>query len=125
MSLFSCSSPDFLLISSIAYVKITPEGNYLLKSLGQALEDTLKSEGVKVEMNTLKGALKIQNAQNKYILDNDLTDLVGIKRPWQTINLVQRFSSFSNSLVDWIFWDNKENVFNGNALTFPDSPLIG
>lgn len=115
MSLFSCSSPDFLLISSIAYVKITPKGNYLLKSLGQALEDSLKSEGAKVEMNkgALKGALKIQNAQNKYILDNDLTDLIRIKRPWQTINLVKRFSSFSNSLVDWIFWDNKENVFNG------------
>ena len=62
-----------------ATVKITPKVNYLLKRLGQALQDTLKSERVKVEMNTLKGTLEIHNPQNKYILlDNDLTDL-GIK----------------------------------------------
>ena len=62
-----------------ATVKITPKGNYLLKSLGQALQDTLKSERVKVEMNTLKGTLEIHNPQNKHILlDSDMTDL-GIK----------------------------------------------
>ena len=95
-----------------ATVKITPKGNYLLKSLGQALEDTLKSEGVKVEMNTLKGALKIQNAQNKNILDNDLTDLVGIKRPLQTINLVKRFV-IHQLLCPLDLFDKNENVFNG------------
>ena len=34
---------------------IIPEGYYSLKSLGKAPQDTLKREGVKVEMNTPEG----------------------------------------------------------------------
>ena len=35
-------------------VKTISEGNYSFKSLGQALQHTMKSEGVKFDMNTLK-----------------------------------------------------------------------
>ena len=95
-----------------ATVKITPKVNYLLKRLGQALQDTLKSERVKVEMNTLKGTLEIHNPQNKDILlDNDLTDL-GIKWPLQTINLVKRFV-IHQLLCRLDLFDKNENVFNG------------
>ena len=46
-----------------------------------ALQDTFKSEGEKVEMNTLRRVLEILNPQNKHILlDNDLADLLEIKR---------------------------------------------
>ena len=41
-----------------AIVKRISEGNYSLKSLGQDLQDALKSEGVKVEMNTPQGVRK-------------------------------------------------------------------
>ena len=50
-------------------VKRISEGNYWLKSLGQALHDTLKSDGVKVEMNTPKGGiLKISISSKIHIL---------------------------------------------------------
>lgn len=42
-------------------VKTIPEGNDSLKSLGEALEDGLKNEGVKVQMNTSRGSLEIHN----------------------------------------------------------------
>ena len=35
---------------------IIPEGYYSLQSLGKAPQDTLKREGVKVEMNTPEGS---------------------------------------------------------------------
>ena len=46
----------------------------------------LKSVGVKVEMNTPRGVLEIHSPQNKHILlDDDLADLLGLKRRLQTI----------------------------------------
>ena len=47
-----------------ATVKRVSEGNYSLKRLGQALQDALKSVGVKVEINTPRGVLEIHSPQN-------------------------------------------------------------
>ena len=47
-----------------ATVRRISESNYSPKSLGQALQDTLESEGVKVEMNTPKGVVETHNPQN-------------------------------------------------------------
>ena len=63
-------------------MKRVSEGNYSLKSLGC----DLKSVGVMVEMNTPRGVLEIHSPQNKHILlDDDLADLLGLKRRLQTI----------------------------------------
>ena len=60
-------------------------------------------------MNTLRGVLEILDPQNKHILlDNDLADLLGIKRRFQTINL-------SNYLVNCDLLDKNENAFNGES----------
>lgn len=95
-------------------VKTIPEGNYSLKSLGEALEDRLKNEGVKVQLNASRASLEIKNPQNKKILlDNDLPGLLGIKRRLQKINFVKTFSSFNNYLVRCDLLDENENLFNG------------
>ena len=72
-----------------------PGGDYSLKTHTTSLfKNTRKSEGLKVEMNTLRGVLEILDPQNKHILlVNDLADLLGIKRRFQTINLSKRFKS--------------------------------
>lgn len=64
--------------------KKIPESNYSLSSLGLALQETLKSEGGMVQMNTLNGGLEMHNPRNKKIIrDNDLANLFGIKRRLQ------------------------------------------
>ena len=46
---------------------------------------------MKVELNTAKGVLEIQNPQNKHILtDNDLFNLLTIKWCLQTINFIKK-----------------------------------
>ena len=56
---------------------------------------------MKVEMNSLKGVLEILNPQNKHILlDNDLADLLEIKRrrSRRTINnLMSRTTRYKGS----------------------------
>ena len=95
-------------------VKTISEGNNSFKSLGQALQHTMKSEGVKFDMNTLKWLLEIHNPQNKHILlDDDLADLFGIKWRLQTYNLSKWFKLFTNYLVRCHLLGNNENVYNG------------
>ena len=70
-----------------AIVKKIPEGNYSLKTLGVALQEKLKSEGVKVQLNTPNGGPEIYTPRNeKILLYSDLANLLGIKRQLQTIN---------------------------------------
>ena len=70
-----------------AIVKKIPEGNYSLKTLGVALQEILKSEGVKVQLNTPNGGPEIHTPRNeKILLYSDLANLLGIKRQLQTIN---------------------------------------
>lgn len=60
------------------------ESNYSLNSLGLALQETLKSEGGMVQVNTPNGGLEMHNPRNKKIIrDNDLANLLGIKRRLQ------------------------------------------
>lgn len=51
---------------------IIPEGYYSLKSLGKAPQDALKSEGKKVEINTLKGSPQ----STSFSLVNDFVKLI-------------------------------------------------
>ena len=61
-----------------------PESSYSLNSLGLALQETLKSEGGKVQVKTPNGGLEMHNPRNKKIIrDNDLANLLGIKRRLQ------------------------------------------
>ena len=70
---------------------------------------------MKVEINTPKGGiLKNPYPQSKHILpDNDVADPLGIKRRLQIINLIKRFTPFTNYLVRCDLFDENENVFNG------------
>lgn len=88
----------------IPTVKKTPEGNYSLKTPGQALQDTLKSEQVKVKINTQKMGLEIHNPLDKHILlDNELADPLEIKQRPQTISYL-RLTKFTNTQFTVIFW---------------------
>ena len=61
-------------------------GDCICKESFSQANDALKSVGVKVEMNTPRGVLEIHSPQNKHILlDDDLADLLGLKRRLQTI----------------------------------------
>ena len=47
------------------------------------------------------------------ILDNDMANLLGILRRLQTINFVQKFTTFNNNLVHSDLLHNDENLFSG------------
>ena len=113
-------------------VKTISEGDYSFKSLGQALQHTMKSEGVKFDMNTLKWLLEIHNPQNKHILlDDDLADLFGIKWRLQTYNLSKWFNYSPTTLSAVIFWVIMKTYTMESPRAFLDvstlsgNPLIG
>ena len=113
-------------------VKTISEGNYSFKSFGQALQHTMKSEGVKFDMNTLKWLLEIHNPQNKHILlDDDLADLFGIKWRLQTFTYPNGLNYSPTTLSAVIFWARMKTYTMESPRAFLDvstlsgNPLIG
>lgn len=83
-------------------------------------------------MNTPKGVLEIHNPlHNHILLDNDLTDFLGMRRYFQTINLIKRFPHSPTTLLTVIFWIRMKMYSMESPQMFLDasklsgSPLTG
>lgn len=83
-------------------------------------------------MNTPKGVLGIHNPlHNHILLDNDLTDFLGMRRYFQTINLIKRFPHSPTTLLTVIFWIRMKMYSMESPQMFLDtsklsvSPLTG
>ena len=83
-----------------------------------ALQDTLKNEGGKVEINTLRRVLEILNPQNKHILlDNDLADLLEIKRRRSRTTINNLMSHHQNNQTVSEVKVNYISICNSNEIS--------
>ena len=105
-----------------AKVKRIPPGNYLIKTLGKALEAAFKGEKINLRFDDAMGAIVIENPlQKKVQIDRDLKALLGLikfnlterGRKLKIKTVINQSTSFNAYLIHCDLIDREENLFNG------------